>query len=163
MGYGGASPVPDLSGYALAAAMTSALAAKAATSAIPAAASSAPPAIAGASDKGSSPAYALADHTHKTSLQKAQVTTNGSGVASVTWGTAFPSAPCLSVLVLDATGARYTATILTNSTTACTIQIAKARLLPAVLTLLSNLLNYDVFQPAGSGVTVHIIAGVATQ
>jgi len=131
--------------------------------AVPVASSSAPPAISGAGAAGSATTFARSDHTHKTSLQKVQTTTDSSGVISVTWATPFASAPCLSVLVMDATGARYTATILTNSTTGCTIQIAKARLLPAALTLLTDLLNYAVFQAAGSGVTVHVIAGVATQ
>lgn len=157
-----ASTVSSLSSTVAGKADTAALAAVAAT--VPALATNAPPAAAQNSVVGAAVVAAREDHTHKLRFKRVPLVTNASGQVSVVWTEPFGSTPVMNdPSIMDAAGGRYTCTCLANSAAGCTYQISKARTLPAVLTLLSQLLGYDTWQPAPAGLTVYVSGAEATQ
>jgi hypothetical protein len=95
-------PAPDLSAYATAQSVT------AIQSQMPAAGSTAPPPTATDSITGTSPAYARADHTHATSVQRATMTISPAG-QPVRWTFAKPYdagvAPVVTCTAQNAAGA----------------------------------------------------------
>lgn len=98
-----------------------------------------------------------------TSVQTAAVITSG-GNAIVVWAQQFANVPVpLGFEVLDPAGAIYTATLIANSASGLTYAVKKSRTLPASLTLLSDLLNYNTWIAAPDGLTCYVSAKLPTQ
>ncbi len=123
--------VLDMSSYALA-------------SAIPLAADTAPPAVGDTNDKGASSRYALKDHTHATSVQRASVTLNASGVATWTFSTAYPSTPIVNVSPEVSSGLPVIIVITSVSTTAVSVKGYRFQVLPSSLVVLTALQLFDI-------------------
>lgn len=80
-----------------------------------------------------------------TGIQRARVLTDGSGAAVWTFPTPFVSPPRITCSVENSGTLPYLWNISALSNTQVTVQLWQAQLLPAVLLLLANLVNYNVF------------------
>lgn len=146
-------PPPDLSGYAL----------KTDIPSVPAASQATPPAAALNGSVGTTTdVYALADHTHEVKVQRTIVTTDASGNATWTFAKSFNNLPAVTALA-NTTGMPIAISITAKSKTSVSIQAKQSRALPAVLTLLTNLLSYNIFSDAASGVQIDVFAAEVTQ
>jgi hypothetical protein len=118
-------------------------------------------AVAGA--VGNSVMAARADHAHARLTSSTRVTLDASGLATVTYTRTFTAPPVLSCLAINPTGRPVTVEQVSDLKTGalwtgCTIHGYRAQNLPAVITLLSGLINYDVFGASAAGVDVNVIA-----
>ncbi|GJE29802.1 hypothetical protein [Methylobacterium organophilum] len=144
-------------------------------SAVPAPSVSLPPAAALDSQLGASALYARADHTHAARVQRIVITTAADGTAK--WTFARPIAvpagklPPIAYMVEDTgtpvvvqvVGRELTSDGTTDTHTSVSIKAQRSRTLPAVLVALTNLVAFDVFGGAASGVKVNLFAGDPTQ
>ncbi len=157
----------DLSNYATAAAMS------AIGASIPLAASSTPPAIAVSGNVGTQTnSYALANHTHATSVQRKIITTSVSGgVATATWTftTPYAAKPAVNCTPeANSSGQPYIAeilswTLVSTQYTAVTIRVSQTQTLAINLAGVTAGLNLSPTTAAPAGVTLHCLAGIPTQ
>lgn len=93
------------------------------------------------------------------------VTTDASGNWSVTWSTPLAAPPAtLPIPMLPSGGTQPIVCAPTTSTaTGSAGRCFYSRTLPATITLLSNLVSYDVFGAAASNITVQVFAIPTTQ
>lgn len=132
--------------------------------AIPAPANAAPVAEAVSAAAGSADSrFAMQDHAHPRLSSATIATLDASGAATVTFSRSFSAEPC-AVLTAIGTGAaqptsvEVTSWIKTGANwTGAVIKGYRAQRLPAVLTLLSALLNYDIFGASASGTRVSCV------
>ncbi len=140
---------------------------------LPAAASAAPPPVANTSAAGSAAAYARADHTHKSSVQRDYVSvplTGSTGKGSITFKQAYDTGVTPVVITEaetpDQSGYLYLSSVVAGSITTTGFQVMVRKLnasvtLPGIAT---NLLNYvvSIFGLATGTVSVRYIAAPAT-
>lgn len=114
---------------------------------------------------GSDPrAFSMGDHRHPRLTSVTKATLDGSGLATVTFTRSFANEPGV-VLTAIAPGGTQPVTLQVQSWvqtganyTGCVVKGYRAQTLPAVIALLSALLNYDIFAGSASGVGVSVIA-----
>lgn len=161
---------------ALSAAMVQDAVAQALPQALPQPATVLPPATALDGSTGTtSTRYALEDHTHATRVQRVAMLTAADGTA--TWTYARPIAvpagktPPMSYMVED-TGSPVVVQVISrtftsangiDTHTAVTVRAQRSRTLPATITTLLALVNFDVFGIAAAGVRVNLWAADPTQ
>jgi len=108
--------------------------------------------------------YAMGDHRHPRLTSVSKVTLDGSGLATVTFTRSFAAEPGVVLTAIAPGGSQPVAmqvdSWITTGTdyTGCVVKGYRMRPLPAVLALLSALLNYDVCAGSASGVGVSVIA-----
>jgi hypothetical protein len=112
---------------------------------------------------GSSVMAARADHAHQRLTSSTRVTLDASGLATVTYTRTFSAPPVLSCLAINPTGRPVTVEQVSDIKTGALwtgaqIHGYRTQNLPAVITLLSGLINYDVFGASAAGVDVNVIA-----
>lgn len=120
-----------------------------------------PPATALDGAVGTINAYALADHTHAARIQRTVMTTDANG--NITWTFARPFISNPAVMALANSSSQIIISITTKSTTSVTINCRMAQKLPAVLALLTALINFDIFASAAASVQIDLFAGETTQ
>lgn len=108
--------------------------------------------------------FAMGDHRHPRLTSVTKSTLDGSGLATVTFTRSFATEPGV-VLTAIAPGGTQPVTLQVQSWvqsgsdyTGCIIKGYRAQTLPAVIALLSALINYDIFAGSASGVGVSVIA-----
>lgn len=93
-----------------------------------------------------------------TGLQTTKLVTNGSGQVTWTFSPAYISAPTISWAV-ENSGSAVVMGITAISNTSVTVGLKRAQTLPASLTLITQLISFDIFAGASiSGVTIHLMA-----
>jgi hypothetical protein len=90
-------------------------------------------------------------------------TTNTIGEWAITFKDALAQVPVVIPMPVNTTTQPIVCNVATRSTTGATGRCWLARSLPAVLTLVTNLISYDVFASPASGITVQILAIPPTQ
>lgn len=146
---------------------TSSLATKAEVQAIQAAqpqpAASTPPSEMLGGQTGSQTRYAREDHTHPRITRAAVVTTDSSGGWTVTWSSPVTTPPVVLPVPVNSSTQPIVCNVATRTTTAATGRCWLARTLPATLTLLTNLVSFDLFGAAATGIQVQVLAIPVTQ
>lgn len=98
--------------------------------------------------------------------QSKRVTTGAGGVVTWTFATPFPAGvtPVCNYMVENTGAQPMSVEITAISNAAVTIKLKQARSLPATLTLLTALVNFDIFGGTGvSGITVHLTVRMPTE
>lgn len=146
-------------------ALSTVVAGKADAASVPTAADHMPPSVADTGAKGAQTTqYALADHTHQSSVQRVRMQVAGAaGLVTWTFTNPMSAAPVVTATAETPSGATYVnvATIVEGSvtTTQAVIRVAKiagAQSLAGVLTGILSTLN--IFAPAPAGVWVQCVA-----
>lgn len=97
-------------------------------------------------------------------LQSFIATTDASGNATWAFSPAFAAAPVMGFMVENTGSQPYSCEITAISATSVTIKVRQAQTLPAVLTLLTQLIGFNIFGGTTiSGIRVHLRASPATQ
>lgn len=112
-----------------------------------------------------------ADHVHAARIQRAIAALNASGEVTITFARLFTSKPTVNCLYEEAADNQPIVLKIkgwtqdgSNNYTGVTVKGYRAQTLPSVLTLLTQLLSFNIFGAAApSGITVHIFAADPTQ
>lgn len=112
---------------------------------------------------GSQVRYAREDHTHPRITRAAVVTTDSTGAWSVIWAAPVATAPVVLPVPVNTSTQPIVCNVATRTTTSASGRCWLARTLPATLTLLTNLVSFDIFGGAATGTQVQILAIPATQ
>ena len=125
-----------------------------------------PPAVGSAGKTGDpKDGFAPMSHTHESSVKKNFGLTDANGRATILWdkGTPFAAPPIpFGIAVEDAAGAGYEITIVSNAADKLVVQVRKVRTLPVSITLLTQLVGFEVNPPAATGTKVYAAAGPIT-
>lgn len=126
-------------------------------------ASATPPSEVVGGQMGSQVRYAREDHTHPRITRAAVVTTDSTGAWSVTWAAAVSTPPVVLPVPVNASTQPIVCNVTTRTTTSASGRCWLARTLPATLTLLTNLISFDIFGGAATGIQVQVLAIPVTQ
>jgi hypothetical protein len=141
---------------------------------VPPAPGTATPSMVGALDgtPGASGDFAPIDHVHPIRVQRTTLTLGTDSTATWTFTKPFSTKPVPNYMCEVAGLQPCTVEVLSFTTavsngvttyTGMVVKGYKAQKLPAVMTLLTALLSYDVFAGSAAGTVVHVSAGPSTQ
>lgn len=131
---------------------------------IPQPASALPPTEGSAASMGAQTMrYALEDHVHQRITRSGTAVTDSAGGWAITWTMPLAATPTVYPIPVNAGQQPVVCNVTTRTTTGATGRCWLSRTLPAVLTLLTNLLNYDIFGATAPGITVQVLALPPTQ
>lgn len=105
-----------------------------------------------------------ADHQHPRLSSSSRATLDGSGLATVTYTRSFSAKPAITLTAINPSGRPVLLEVQSDVTDGggnyigCVVHGYRNQNLPAVLTLLSALINFDVFGASAAGVEVNVIA-----
>lgn len=114
---------------------------------------------------GTSAAYMRADARLPRISRTTTVTTAADGTFSVTWASALVSAPNVVLTPIWSSAVQPPVCVLTAAPTTTTVtgRCWASQKLPSTLTLLSQLLSYDIFANPASGLSIQVFAIPPTQ
>lgn len=108
--------------------------------------------------------YALEDHVHQRITRAQDVTTDASGYWAASWASMpLAQAPAVWPIAINSTTQPVICNVTTRTTTGATGRCWISRTLPATLTVLTNLISYDLFGTPAATISVQVLAIPKTQ